>query len=483
MARDSLPKSLLLILGITLLAVLVHGYHLGVEDQVIYLPGIKKQLDPGLYPFDSDFFMVQLQVTLFDELIAGSVRLTRLPLDLALFLWHLGSVFLVLVGCRALSRRCFREPTVQWAAVCTVAALLTLPVAGTALYLVDTYLHPRVLATVPILFSVVEVLERRWARVALWLLLAALMHPLMAAFGFSFAIFLGWRAAPPRAAMGAALLLLPFGLLQSGRAWREATLSRPYFFLLRWEWYEWLGILAPLVLLWWYRTLARRQGLPELQLLSERLALFGLFQFVVAAIVTIPERLIALVPLQPMRFLHLLYILFFLFTGGWLGKFLLGRRPLRWLSLFLPLCAGMFYAQRQLFPASPHVEWPGAVAENRWLEAFDWVRQNTPRNALFALHPLYLERPGEDHHGFRALAERSALADAVKDEGTAAVVPQLADSWQQQAHALSGWRDFRPEDFSRLHRHFGVTWVVVEEPGPGLVCPYQRAGILVCQLE
>jgi hypothetical protein len=481
--RDTASKSLLLIFGITLLAVLVHGYHLGIEDQGVYLPGIKQLLDPGLYPYDADFFLVQLQATLFDELIAGSVRLTHLPLVWTLFLWHLGSIFLLLLGCRAISRRCFREPAAQWAAVGAVAALLTLPVAGTALYLADTYLHPRALAAVPILFAIVDVLERRWARVALWLLLAGLMHPLMAAFGLSFAIFLAWRAAPRPSTLSAALLLLPFGLLQSSPAWREATLSRPYFFLLRWRWYEWLGIVAPLALLWCYRQLAARHQQPMLKLLSERLALFGLFQFAVAAAITLPERFITLVPLQPMRFLHLVYILFFLFSGGLIGQWLLRERPLRWLLLFLPLCAVMFYAQRRTFPASPHLEWPGAATQNRWVEAFDWTRQNTPRNALFALDPGYLERPGEDNHGFRALAERSALADGIKDEVVAAVSPQLAYAWQQQAHALAGWRDFRREDFSRLHREFRVTWVIVEEPGAGLACPYRRAGILVCRLE
>ena len=28
-------------------------------------------------------------------------------------------------------------------------------------------------------------------------------------------------------------------------------------FLLRWEWYEWLGVLAPIPLLWWFRWIGR----------------------------------------------------------------------------------------------------------------------------------------------------------------------------------------------------------------------------------
>ena len=38
--------------------------------------------------------------------------------------------------------------------------------------------------------------------------------------------------------------------------------------------------------------------------------------------------------------------------------------------LFLPLAAGMFYAQRQMFPATEHIEIPGKHSNNRWLQAF-----------------------------------------------------------------------------------------------------------------
>jgi len=43
------------------------------------------------------------------------------------------------------------------------------------------------------------------------------------------------------------------------------------------------------------------------------------------------------------------------------------------------------------------------------------IRLQTPRDAVFALDPNYMLIAGEDQHGFRAIAERSALADALKD--------------------------------------------------------------------
>ena len=41
------------------------------------------------------------------------------------------------------------------------------------------------------------------------------------------------------------------------------------------------------------------------------------------------------------------------------------------------------------------------------------------------MDPNYLAAPGEDYHSFRALAERSQLADAIKDTAVVTKVPEL----------------------------------------------------------
>jgi len=41
--------------------------------------------------------------------------------------------------------------------------------------------------------------------------------------------------------------------------------------------------------------------------------------------------------------------------------------------------------------------------------------------------------PGEDTHGFRAIAQRSMIADAGKDSGAVSMFPPLADEWYQQS--------------------------------------------------
>jgi hypothetical protein len=103
-------------------------------------------------------------------------------------------------------------------------------------------------------------------------------------------------------------------------------------------------------------------------------------------------------------------------------------------------------------------------------------------DAYFALDPQHMGMPGEDQHGFRAIAQRSMLADALKDSGAASMFPQLAPVWQRQVEAEKGWSNFQLSDFQRLKRQFGVNWVVLEHPVAGMNCPYANASLQVCRI-
>jgi hypothetical protein len=174
----------------------------------------------------------------------------------------------------------------------------------------------------------------------------------------------------------------------------------------------------------------------------------------------------------------------FLLGGGLLGKFVLQNRAWRWALLFVPLCAGMVLAQRATFPYSPYIEWPGMAARNPWAQAFEWIRTNTPENAYFAMDPNTMQLPGEDQHGFRAIAERSLLADNVKDSGAVSMFPALAEKWQEQVIAQRGWKNFQAYDFKKLNARYSIDWVVLEQPGvDGLTCPYENVRVRVCALD
>ena len=478
------------LLLLTVGAVLVQGYHPFAEDAEIYLPGIEKILHPELFPFGREFFLSHASLTFFPNVVAFSVRVTHLPMDAGLFLWHIVSIFLLLLACWELSGLFFSNARARWGGVCLIAALLSIPVAGTALYIVDQYLNPRNLAAFAGIFMLARTLEKKYVSALLWLVFAACMHPLMWVFPFSFCLLFvvmeklesHWKNMKPGTVAGLLWIGIPLAPAPSA-AYHEAAKRHAYHYIQNWAWYELLGIVAPLVLFWWFGRIARRREWRMVERVSRAFVVYGLIYLTAAVMVDLPARFEALARLQPLRSLHYLYIVMFVMIGGFLGEYVLRNRIWLWLLLFLPLSAGMFLAQRALFPASAHVEWPGMAPRNPWAQAFVWIRQNTPVNAVFALDPYYMDITGEDEVGFRCLAERSRLADGVKDNGVVSMFPPLAEEWWAQVQDQSPWKNFRQEDFSRLRNKYGVDWVVVQASGGAdLDCNYQNGTVRVCRL-
>lgn len=478
------------VLLFTVLGFLVMGYHPGLEDDAIYLAAVKADLNPALFPFNADFFRLQLQATQFDRWMAAFIRFTRIPVEWAEFLWQLAALFLILWAIKKLADRLFAEESARWASVALVASMFTLPVSGTALYMVDQHLHPRTLATAAILFGINFIFDRKWWQAALALAIAFLLHPLMAVMGISFCVILSLalhRSNREYVSFGRASLAsaVPLGWIfdPATPSWREAMHTRTYFFLYKWTWYEWLGAVGPLIFFLVVWQLSRMRGEGLLSRFSLAVFVYGAFHLTLAMALLWPAALVRIAPLQPMRYLHLFYFLFALVGGGLLGKFVLKRTAWRWIAFLLLANGSMYAAQRSEFAGSQHLELPGRTSTNEWLQAFAWIKSNTPVNAYFALDPYYMKAPAEDYHSFPALAERSSLADAVKDTAVVILVPELAPKWQRQVEAQEGWRDFNLADFDRLKAHFGVNWALTAYPQPsGLICHWHNQSLAVCQI-
>ncbi len=170
-------------------------------------------------------------------------------------------------------------------------------------------------------------------------------------------------------------------------------------------------------------------------------------------------------------------------VGGLHRRCLLQWKVWRWAAYLLLINGGMRLAQGKTIKQGSHLELTGTSSANPWMQAFDWVRQNTPKDAYFALDPHYLAAPGEGFHSFRALAERSQLADAIKDTVVVTQVPELGPVWKRQVEAQPGWSHFQLADFKRLKTEFGVDWVVAAYPQPtGLPCLWHNDALSVCQI-
>ncbi|MFY9852491.1 MAG: hypothetical protein WAK26_01280, partial [Terracidiphilus sp.] len=288
---------------------------------------------------------------------------------------------------------------------------------------------------------------------------------------------------PDAATPVAALIPIGWVFNPPSQTWLEIWRGRHCLHLYQWTWYEWLGVIGPLVLFWLLWRIARKRGETNLARFAMAVVIYGVFQQAVAMVILSPLAPAGLSALEPMRYLHLVYIFMVLIGGCLLGKYLLKASVWRWAIFLVVINGSMFAAQRLQYSSSKHLELPGRSSANPWLQAFTWIRQNTPTDAYFALDPEYLAAPEEDYHSFRALAERSQLADNIKDTSVATLVPEMDEAWKREAEAQKGWTHFQLADFERLKAEFGVDWVLVSYPQPtGLACKWHNDILAVCRV-
>lgn len=486
-ARDPYFKLLLVAIG----SVLVHGYHLGADDAAIYVPAVKKAFDPQLYPYGSEFFEHHGRLSIFSSLVSGTAKLGHMPIDLAIFLWHILGIFLITLAAWRLASLCFQNARARWSAVLMSAAVLTVPVAGTALVIMDPYLTARSLSTPATMLAIASFMDSRWKQMIAWLALTAVVHPQNAAYGIAFCILMAlpmqWLSVSTQASPAFAVIAdrLPtgFDFNPAQGTYHDVLYMRTFFFAQLWAWFEWIGVIAPLLILYWFSRISPSGALPGFRKVSRALIPFGLLITLVFLIMCSTPHLEMFVRLQPMRGFLLVYILLFLLIGGLIGEYILQNKIWRWLTLFVPLFAGMMLIQRNAYAHSSHIEFPWQQPKNEWVQALFWIRENTPKDAVFAIDPRYITLPDVDQHGFRAIAERSMLSDYYKDSGAVSLFPALADEWAQEQKSQAGFPNFRIADFQRLAQEYPVTWVVVHTPPlPGLECPYHNPSVSVCRI-
>jgi hypothetical protein len=463
---------------------LVHGYHPLADDGAVYVTGIKKLANPELYQSDAVFALSPTHLSVFAPLVAPLLR--WVPLTGLLLVCQLLSIFLFLLGSWRVANRVFSTHRAVWAAVLLAGCCFTLPVAGTSLSIMDPYVTARSFSTPLILFALSAVLNENWFETVFWLALAALLHPLMAGYAAIAMVTLAliqrgmWRSLSLFYGLGwllCAAIFLATPDTDPAIAYSRATLSRSYFFLSTWRWYEYPGLLVPLLLLGIAGTQDRAPW-PARALAIAATTMGGCALLVSLCFVHRSGSLL-LARLQVLRCFQLVYIAGVLLAGGLLAQ----QRKRTMAAVCLLLVGALFIGQRITYPESHHVEWPGRTPRNGWQQAFFWVRSNTPKEAIFALDNDYIESPGEDAQGFRANAERSAVADWFKDGGIASNFPQAAIPWWKGANATAQLNT--ASDAQRLARlkPFGATWIVLPaQAATGFLCPFVNPRARVCRV-
>jgi hypothetical protein len=487
-----LQRPAVFVSGLTVLALLIQGYHPFVDDAAIYLAGIEKVIHPTLFPMHAEYVLPHLKHSLFSVALGWLVRGLHIPLRYTLFVSYVASLWLMLYSCWRLTSQLFSTTRGRWGAMLLITATLTLPVAGTAIFILDPYLTARSFSTPLTLFAIAYALQRRMLAATLCLLAACILHPLMGAYAVGYVIALALvRARRWRSLAAASIGVMVVGLVAShsgtflgaSPAYRVAAVSRDYFFLNKWEWFEIFGLFPPLVAAFAFLARSNFRVRSNYGLIAAVSLYVGVLAILFAVCFTRTDDSFLLARLQVLRSFQIIYILFFLLLGSLLGQYILGRRWWAWVGGFTAVAALMFTVQLSLYPSLKHLEWPWARSHNPWAQAFLWIRHNTPQDAYFALDPYYQQLPHEDTLGFRAMAERSVLPDWSKDGGIAAIDPALAQQWRNQVTQTKNFSRWNDQQRIQTLVPYGVNWIVLPAGMPTqFACPYQNSAVRVCHL-
>ncbi|MGA8528570.1 MAG: hypothetical protein WB622_02580 [Acidobacteriaceae bacterium] len=487
-AAPTIPRLLPLLL--TPLVLVVHGYHPFAGDAGLYTAGVRHILHPALYPRNEVFVTAFTHRSVFPWLLAGLVRLTHLPLAWILLATHLFSIWLFLTATARLAARLFPGRSARIFSTLLAAACCALPVAGTALVLMDPYVTARSLSTPLSLLAVSATLDRRWPLTVLLIALCFAVHPLMGAYTAAFVLLLALLlTGHTRTALllcvaafviaGVAFVLAHSTPADPAYCQAVSLAPRSFLFLARWRWYEVLGLVLPLAL---FALALRRVGTrPPTGALCLTCILLGSTTLLIAACFVPPAGPYLLVPFQVLRSFHLIYCLGVVLCGGALATL---PRNYSWIApTFLTLLfAAMFCIESLEWPGGRRIELPGLAAANPYVQAFLWIRTHTPPDAVFAFDPQLVYLPGEDEQSFRALSERDQLADD-KDAGVAAILPALAPRWAAQRNA-----EFSVDQMSDAERRatlapLGATWLLLPPAAPtALPCPFRNQAVQACRL-
>jgi hypothetical protein len=251
---------LLTALALSPLALIAHRYKFVNDDQILYIPFLRRTLDASLYPGDYFFDQPQAGISLFENVLAWPVR--WLGVEWTMLLGYLLAQVLILFCLHLLARRLVSR---RAAYLAMVLFILPISIGGTFVRTYDNYFNPRTL-TLPLgLLALAWLWERRAWPAAIVVSAHLLLHPLSGLHTWLVAAMLfvwwAWKGyVSPRSLAGPALLLVGAlawvawssggtGALWLDEPWRAVLWQRtPYVFLASWKAEDWISLALYLLL-------------------------------------------------------------------------------------------------------------------------------------------------------------------------------------------------------------------------------------------
>jgi hypothetical protein len=446
------------------------GYRYGVSDQAFHVPAAMRAFDHSLMLRDAVVIDAQARLMLIDDLFAGVMSASGLPLDALFFAAYVGSLALVYAGLVLIGHGVYRS---HWTTAALVAAFtLRHRISGTSANSLEPYFNPRVLAFGLGLLAIAALLRRRWALAVTLIAGCALVHVTTALW---FGIVIGTAMLVSDTALGRMAARIGRRRLVAGAVavayiaclalltpmddeWLRALATKDSLFASQWPAWVWAANLGTALLLWvaYRRRRARGDALP-----GDGALVSGTLMLVAVFVLTLPlvlMRLDLMVQLQISRVFWLVEAMALVYLVGLLDWRRVNQRlPATAACILAALSAGRgLYVMLVERPERALVE--VGLAPTAWHDAMGWVRTQPLATHVLA-DPGHAWKYGTS---VRVSGERDVFLEDVKDSALAIYSRDVAGRVIERAAALGDFAALTPARARQLAGRYDLDILVTE---------------------
>ncbi|MBI4263380.1 MAG: hypothetical protein HY657_03305 [Acidobacteria bacterium] len=454
------------------------GYRYGVSDQALYIPVVVRALDGSAFPRDAALIDAQGRLMLVDEVLAGLVRASGLPLDALFLAGYVASLMLTWAALVLIGARVYHH---GWATAALAAAFtMRHRIPRTSANSFEPYFHPRMLAFGLGALAVAALLRRRgWTAVAL-VAASAVVHVTTALW---FAVLVGVALATLDARMrrlavvaaGGALAGLVWavaaGPLQAALTgmddtWLQAVASKDSLFATAWPVWAWAANLAFLGLLWWAHRIRSRRG----DATREDAALvWGATALVALFLATLPAVAAGLSLAVQFQISRVFWLVDFLATVYVIGVVADGRREGAAAPRLAVVTAALLVALSaargayiMLVERPERALFAVGIEQSPWEDAMRWVARQ-PRDVHLLADPGHAWKYGTSA---RVSAERDVLLEEVKDSALAIYSRDVAVRFVDRVSALGDFAALTADRAATLAARYDLDYLITEADLP-----------------
>lgn len=449
------------------------GYRFGVSDQAFYIPVVTRALEPGAFPRDAALIDAQGGLMQADELLAGLLRLTQVPIE-SLFLGaYVLSLVLIWVALAAIGRSLFGGTL----ATLALAAAFTLRhrIPKTSANSFEGYFHPRMLAFAFGALAVAALLRRRaWLAAAL-VAVAFVVHVTT---GLWFAGLVGtalvlrsprWRQwlAGATVAGGLAFAALLAGPFRSRLATMDDTWLRPLavkdsLFATTWPVWAWAANLGLLGVLWWAHRTRHARG--EATVEDDGLV-WGCTALVAFFIVTLPAVEAGLAFFVQLQISRVFWIVDFVATIYLLAA-VASPRAGRRLGVAVAAALVAISVGRGVYGLTfDHPEralFEVRIPPSPWLDAMGWLSRQ-PLDVHVLADPGHAWKYGSS---VRVAAARDVLLEETKDSAIGIYSRDVALRVLERTAAIDDFPAMTADQATALATRYDLDYLVTEADLP-----------------